>query len=165
MNPTESLLITVIEFRRSPVEFRQALWEDESLAECRLQLAAADQSTELDTGAKVFLEPQHVLPTLEHLRSQGVLLNGVPTYLGDLKFRHVIVSERYISDVRAALDALPKRLNVKEKFTSSFQVGLGVHWPPAVDLETGHGPPQGGSLASILQVFARTLDREPMQWQ
>jgi hypothetical protein len=140
MNSTEprrflETLITIIEFRRTPVEFREALLQHSLLAECRLQLSAAGHSTELDTGAKVFVESRHVLPTLEHLRSQGVLLNGSLTLLSDFKPRHVIVSETYISAVRVVLDALPKRLNINEKYICFFKV----------------------SLKSILAAFAYTL--------
>ena len=145
MSSTESLSVMIIEFIRSPAEFRRALLEDPSLAECREQVVAAGYDIELDTGTKVFLQSEHILPTLQHLRSRGVLLNGLSMFLGDLRRRHVIVSEPYISAVRAVLDALPKRLNVKEKFCCSFQ----VHVSSVIGSQT--------SLRSIVQMFAHTL--------
>jgi hypothetical protein len=184
---TEALLVTILEFRRSPAEFRQALLEDASLEECRLQLSAAGHSMELDTGAKVFLESQHFLPTLEHFRSQGVMLNGSPTFLVNLRARHVIVSERYNDAVLAVLEVLPRRLNISIKSAASFEVDvssvtdsrvdlvrLGVDRQHALELETGHEldgmdfgglerAPQGGSLRSLLFDFAGTLPSDTRQ--
>merc|ERR1711920_374248 len=56
-------------------------------------------------GAKLFMPPELVQPTLEVLQTQGL----------NLKPRHLVVGDDYEDAVMAAINALPSNDKVKEK--------------------------------------------------
>lgn len=107
--------VMLVEYRRSPEEFRHCFLNEPQLHICQQNLEAAGHSTELQSGAKMFLEPEHVPRTLAHLRAPGVTLmpGASHVFLHDLRARHVIVGEMYYDAVIRAVNALRRSLNCK----------------------------------------------------
>ena len=57
--PMEKRQCFLLEFKRTPEEYRQCHTNEPTLAACRRCLYAAGYNTQLDTRAKVFLHPDH----------------------------------------------------------------------------------------------------------
>ena len=85
--------VLILEYARSPHSFRHCLLTTPRLAECRQALLANGHTTELTSGAKMFVHPCQVDSVLGHVASLHF----------DLKPRHVIVSADLASDLEAAV--------------------------------------------------------------
>ena len=128
----------LFEFNRSPERYRLCLANEQTLAACQQCLKDAGYKTQLDTKAKVFLHPEHWPPVLDYLRKCAHSLCRPD----DLKVRHVITDEKHRQVLLSALDALPKRLNIKVKREESFCVDVPCKPPTAwttleVDFQPG----------------------------
>jgi hypothetical protein len=95
----------LISFTRCPSEFRLGLVEGPLLRECRQDMAAAGFSCELDTGAKIFCEPEYypaISRTVKDLESS-------------LRPYHVIVTEKFRQRLLQTAKACPRSMKVKVK--------------------------------------------------
>ena len=127
----------LFEFIRSPEPYRLCLANEQTLAACQQCLEDAGYKTQLDTKAKVFLHPEHWPPVLDYLRKGAHSLCRPD----DLQVRHVITDEKHRKALLSALDALPKRYNIKVKDEESFCVDVPckpacVSLQPELPLET-----------------------------
>ena len=118
--PMEKRQCFVLEFKRSPEEYKQCLANEPALAACRQSLKTAGYNTDLDTKAKVFLAPDLWPPVLDFLR------NGAHPFCrpDDLQFRHVITDEKHRFFLLSALSELSSNLNIKVKREESFFVDV-----------------------------------------
>ena len=73
-------------------------------------------------GAKVFLEEDAIQPTLEHLKEHGFEMRGQTWAFEDLRYWHLICSEKQVDGVLAKLGCLPRKAQVYVKCTAQFTV-------------------------------------------
>ena len=95
--------VRILEYKRSPKGYRTRLLTCPQLEACRLALHEAGFSSELPSGAKLFVHPEHVQFAMAAIAAAQL----------DLKPRHVIVSADYESAVEEALSILPSSLGVR----------------------------------------------------
>ena len=118
----ETVGVILARVKRSGAEYQLSLLDVPELVECHDRLRAADLLTELDTGTTIFLEPDHVQPTLECLRTQGVMLGGKHLFLEDLRAWHIIAGSRYFAIVEDAVSHVERRLQVKISKSQKFSL-------------------------------------------
>eukprot|EP00931_Biecheleriopsis_adriatica_P117907 TRINITY_DN93389_c0_g1_i1.p1 TRINITY_DN93389_c0_g1~~TRINITY_DN93389_c0_g1_i1.p1 ORF type:complete len:288 (+),score=32.04 TRINITY_DN93389_c0_g1_i1:73-936(+) len=123
-HPSDVLVVTVsvVEHKRSPAEYAVALGLAPELAACRRCLEESGHIAKLASGARLFLHPDHVVPTLTMLDTVGVMIGGQRLYGRDLHARHVIFSEEYRTAVFKAVDNLAGGLQVKRKRSGNVYV-------------------------------------------
>jgi len=97
----QGLYVLLLKFTRSPQIFREALMTCPELAECRQKLENCGFAIELDSGAKVFVQPDHYDALLEAIRLSNWSLDP----------SHVIVE----SNLEAVVVQLVTRLHGKHK--------------------------------------------------
>ena len=95
--------VRILEYRRSPKGYRTRLLTCPQLEACRLALHEAGFSSELPSGAKLFVHQEQVRFAMDAIAEAQL----------DLKPRHVIVSADYESAVEEALSILPSKLGVR----------------------------------------------------
>ena len=117
--PMEKRQCFLLEFKRTPEEFRQCHTNEPALAACRRCLEKAGYNTQLHTKAKVFVAPDLWPPVLDFLRRGASLCRP-----DDLQFRHVITDEKHRFLVFSCLSALSNHLNIKVKREESFFVDV-----------------------------------------
>merc|ERR1712100_523341 len=66
--PGTHLKVVLMRFSRSPQTFRKALLEAPELADWRHALESQGHTVELNSGAKVFVKPEHYRAVLEEIR-------------------------------------------------------------------------------------------------
>merc|ERR1712226_1491939 len=64
----QALCVVLLKFTRSPRVFREALMECAELADARHELEASGFASELASGAKIFVQPDHYEAVLEAIR-------------------------------------------------------------------------------------------------
>ena len=104
-----SRVVFILEFSRTPAEFFTRLASDPALTNCTQELIRAGCSTSVGGGAQLFLAPEDHGDVVDHLVQHGVLfsLDNVPTFLNQLRRRHVVASWDFIDIVMAALNSGP----------------------------------------------------------
>jgi len=102
--------VQLLEYTRVPAEFEQFLLRCEELAKCWAELRANGHVVQLDSGARVFVEPE----------LYEVVMGALQLHEGELQSRHVVASQRYAEVVRATLAKIPRKLKVKEKGATSL---------------------------------------------
>lgn len=108
---SEKRLITIIRANRSPREYQEAfLSETDGFVD------------EMFQGAKVFLEEDAIQPTLAHLKEHGFEMHGQTWSFEDLRFWHLICSEKHVDGVLAKLDGIRKKAQISVKCTAQFTV-------------------------------------------
>jgi len=122
--PEDAVSVKVVQYSRNLQCLRDTLLEGESLAACRKALCDCGLSSELPSGAKIFVHPEHYEPVLAAIKSAELVLKPF----------HVIVSDDFEDLVTAATSSLPSRAQVREK--ASFS----VHCPPVCEACMAQNP-------------------------
>ena len=117
--PMEKRQCFLLEFKRTPEEYRQCHTNEPTLAACRRCLEKAGYNTQLYTKAKVFLAPDLWPPVLDFLRRGASLCRP-----DDLHFRHVITDAKHRFFLLSALSELSFKYNIKIKREQSFCVDV-----------------------------------------
>ena len=115
-NAAQNAHVRLIEFKRSPEQFRDCLAKEPRLRACRAELSSAGHVVLAGLEhPKMYVEPHLVALTMKHLRRKGarLSLNSVPVLWQHLKARHVIASDGYYNVVVEAVDGLRKALQIK----------------------------------------------------
>lgn len=102
---TRSPSVYLLEYSRSPQSFRNCLLKCPSLEQCRKALRDHGFDTELPSGAKLFVLPEHVELVMQTLADEG----------WELKPRHIIVSDEFEDAVVRAIESLRSSERVKQK--------------------------------------------------
>jgi len=124
----QTINVILIEYKTSGKRFLDALQSVPELVECSKRLKPVLSRYDIHPRAKVYLEDEHVAPTLAILESEGVYLVNLRAgdsshlFLQDLRHRHVLVSAKYEQDVLNAVDGIPRRHQVIEKARGSLDV-------------------------------------------
>ena len=150
--PMEKRQCFLLEFKRTPEEYRQCHTNEPTLAACRRCLEKAGYNTQLYTKAKVFLAPDLWPPVLDYLR-KGAHSLGRPD---DLQVRHVITDEKHHKALLSALDALPHRYQIKVKDEESFCFSVEfpckpacVSLQPELPWDTMPQPPKAWKISEV----------------
>jgi len=106
--------VILLTFSRSPQSFRETLLQASELEACRQALEVAGFAVELPSGAKVFVEPQHYLPTVEAVRLGG----------WTLMHQHVLVDPELADAVIGLVLALPGREKIRPRGAKVLPVGF-----------------------------------------
>ena len=105
MAAAERVGVFVIEYARSPWNFRDALLQDPVLAACREELMVAGEPVSLGFEAKLYVRNEHAPLVVEHLRVYGAEFgDGRHLCLHELKPRHVVCAEEFKGFVDVALE-------------------------------------------------------------
>merc|ERR1712232_101253 len=129
--------IYLMEYKRHPEAFRQALSEGVLLQECRAALDAAGHKWLLGSGAKVFVHPCQYMHTAIAIMEDGVHLRPY----------HVVVSESLLYQVEASLADLSYRLGVRVR-SQKVLANVGVLVPEEPDEDApADGAPEWMSAA------------------
>lgn len=110
------LQVVVLKFSRSPDAFRKALLEGPELRECREALEQAGHPVVLDRGAKIFVRPAHYRAVMAKVWQSCTHLHA----------SHVVVSEEFEENVKAALSALPGSARVVERARNEISASWDV---------------------------------------
>ena len=94
----------VMELKRNPREFFDALHRIDKIAACRRALEEAGLQYTLLSGAKVYVPPEHHRRVLERLSDRH------------LNARHIIVAEEFRDAVVDAISSIPRRGKLQIRF-------------------------------------------------
>jgi len=108
--------LIILKFARSPNAFRRALMEGPELRDCR---DALEGRVLLDSGAKVFVRPEHYEAVMEEIRRSG------PPQLFS---SHVIVEQDFEHLVRQALLSVPSSERVVGRGRMALPAVNGAEW-------------------------------------
>ena len=108
----------VMELKRNPKEFWDALHRIDKIAACRRAMKEAGLPETLLFGAGVYIPPEHHRRTLEHLSECRMLIR--------LSARHIIVAEEVREDVVDAIASIPRRgkLQIQVVRVLPFEIGM-----------------------------------------
>lgn len=129
--PSDVIVIHVVEYKRSPARFLASVLLSPELAQCRQAMENTDPDFFGEGGPKLFVLPEHVGPVIDHLISSGVVFgDGSRIFLADMRPRHVIYSEEFDGAIQNAIarrrgsgrDGGTGREKVKPKRTTSFDL-------------------------------------------
>lgn len=102
--------VHLLEYQRVPAPFENALFACEELRTCIADLQARGFFVRLDSGVKLFVEPE----------LYEAAIAALEPHKGELRSRHIVASEKYVGIVRATLAKIPRKEKVKEKSSSSL---------------------------------------------
>lgn len=118
--------IFVVEFKRNPAALFEGLRNNAALAACRQALAQAGYESELPSGAKVYVKPEHYEPVLKQLRATGVRFkDGSQASFVQLTRSHLIIGEDLKVAFEEALQSVPskgKERVMKKRSTNPIRV-------------------------------------------
>lgn len=152
--------VLLLKLSRRPAALRSLLLEAPELAACRCALESHEFPVELPSGAKIFVRPEHYMPTLEVVRSQGWKLypdhmfadvDLEPTImclLDQLRDRPHSVHSRRTDVVPLAFAQAACRANVEIHVSRTF---ISIHVPSSLCTSSVSGAPHTAS----------TTDAEP----
>jgi len=134
--------------KRSGAQYQECLLDDPDLLECHRRMQEAGLPTELETGTRIYLEPEHVKPTLDCLETLGVNLGTKHLFKKDLRAWHIIAGSKYFETVKMAMGRLEPKLQVK--VSQSQELRVEVPYPQNAAEAGGsdgsldeHGPQRG----------------------
>jgi hypothetical protein len=112
-SPEQFVTLELTRYRRSGINFFDALANSEELAFCRTELAKVGYTMGRDfNGAKFVCSADLLKPVVHMLRVHGVNMGGQRLYLADLCPRHVITCSTYAPIVELLLAKIPRSRNV-----------------------------------------------------
>ena len=108
----EEVPLIILKFSRSCRSFAEALLRGPELQECRDALRAAGFACQLESGAKVFVRPEHYQTICQQLRALGT----------ELYASHVVVAAEFEGSVAQALAAVPSSDRVRQRQRDQLSV-------------------------------------------
>ena len=97
--------IVFLDFSRNPKEFNDVLRDCAELSECREALKKIDVSTQLPSGAHLFVRPGHVEGAMEAILREG----------WELARRHIVVAKEFEEIVMDVIRRLRSKSQVRLK--------------------------------------------------
>mmetsp|Transcript_101778 Transcript_101778/g.227380 ORF Transcript_101778/g.227380 Transcript_101778/m.227380 type:complete len:486 (-) Transcript_101778:276-1733(-) len=105
---SESEQIYIFPYTRAPREYMDALLFGPELGPIRRQMDAHNCAYVLpDSGAKIFVRPEHYQGVLQELEHSGIIQQLRPS--------HVIVAETLVPELEASIASIPSNRNVRVK--------------------------------------------------
>jgi len=114
-----------LKFARSPEALRRALMEGEDLRPCRDEMRAAGFDVTLDSGAKVFVKPEHYEPLRQKIDESGQVLYS----------SNVIISKDFLPDLMQAVQRVPSRSVGKQARQQELTMATSTSTPQDLEAE------------------------------
>ena len=105
--------VRLLEFSRTPDQFREALEKDPTLAANRGALEAGGFSTALPSGARIYVDPE----VFESVRDAVAFERLQP--------RHVVAAEHFVQAILDAVKEIPGKFKVHEKVEKRRSLDVG----------------------------------------
>ena len=119
--------VLVFRLNRTAKELFGLMFSNDDFRKCHERLLERGFSCVLGNGATVFVEPDLMIPTLEHLRDKGIQLGTSHIFYEDLRYWHVIASSpTHVGTFVAMIDRLPQDFKRWVRFSSSFPITICV---------------------------------------
>ena len=129
----EVVSVYVARYKRSGAQFTEALRNHPRLKQCmnNMRDALLDEGqhdiAQLSRQTWIFLEPEHVQPTLAKITREGITLAGKRLHLCDLRAWHVIAGPGYSDVVDQIIEGLAGKLQVKARDRITLQIQVEQH--------------------------------------
>ena len=111
--PEDDAKVILLKLSRRPKVLREVLLQAPELAQCREAMEERGFAVELDSGAKVFVRPEHYVPVKEALR-----LGGWPLHADN-----VLVDPALEATLLEVLERLPNEAGVRVRSAASISLG------------------------------------------
>ena len=142
----------VLELKRNPAEFWDALHRIEEIAACRKALDEAGLQNQLPCRAMVYVQPEYYRRVLAYLNDPGITFRtGETLQLSSCSARHIIVGAELRVPVFVALYSMPGRGRLQIRSEGSKCAGLR-------DVHPGRRARQ-----AILRITTRRFSRHMLQ--
>ena len=116
----EDAVFWLLEVKRSPRAYQNALQRCEKLRECCKLLRAV--GLQEDRGPRWFVAASNFFAAQTFLSEHGVVLGDALLHLRDMKVRHIIVDQQHHDYVMKALASIRSKEKVTVKHRAAFRI-------------------------------------------